>query len=64
MDLIKNVTNQICRSFRSKQFCIITFFCISYNLTGKWNLDIDFFQVLTYCNFPNFDLIEKFYYDN
>ena len=30
------------------------FFRISYNLIRKWNLDIDFFQVLTYCNFPNF----------
>ena len=34
--------------FCSKQFCIITFFRISYNSTEKWNLDIDFFQVLTY----------------
>ena len=29
------------------------FFCekrnASYNLTGKWNFDIDFFQVLTCC---------------
>ena len=24
---------------------------ISYNLTGKWKLEIDFFQVLTYFNF-------------
>ena len=23
-------------------------FRISYNLAGKWNLDIDFFQVLTF----------------
>ena len=35
-----------------------------YNLTEKWNLDIDFFQDLTYCNFPNFSLIEKCYWDN
>ena len=40
------------------------FFCISFNLTGKWNLDIDFFQILTYYNFPNFNLIEKCYDDN
>ena len=26
---------------------MITFFHISYNLTGKWNFDINFFQVLT-----------------
>ena len=45
---------QACRSLCSKQqFHIITFFRISYNLTKKWNLDIDFFQVLTYSNFPN-----------
>ena len=37
---------------------------ISYNLTGKWNLDIDFFQVLTNCNFPNFSLIQKCYWDD
>ena len=42
----------------------ITFFRISYNLTGKWNLGIDYFQVITYCNFPNFGLIEKCYCDN
>ena len=48
----------------SKQFCIITFFCVLYNLTEKWNLDTDFFQVLTYCNFPNFSLIEKCYKNN
>ena len=48
----------------SKKFRIITFFRVSYNLTGKWNLDIDFFQVLTYCNFPSFGLIEKCYQDN
>ena len=39
----------------------MTFFRILYNLSGKWNLDIDFSQVLTYCNFPNFSLIEKCY---
>ena len=55
---------QTCRSLCSKQFCMITFFRISYYLTGKWNLGIDFFQVLTYCNFPNFSLIEKSYCDN
>ena len=42
----------------------MTFFRISYNLTGKWNLDIDFFKVLTYCNFPDFGLIEQCYWDN
>ena len=35
---------------------MITFFHISYNLTGKWNFDIDFFQVLTCCNISNFGL--------
>ena len=40
------------------------FFRISQNLIEKWNLDIDFFQVLTYCNFPNFSLVEKWYGDN
>ena len=39
---------------------MIMYFRISYNLTGKWNLDIDFFQALTYCNFPNFGLMEKY----
>ena len=48
----------------SKQFCMITFLCISYDLTGKRNLDINFFQVLTYCNFSNISLIEKCYQDN
>ena len=33
---------------------VSTFFRISYNLTEKWNLDINFFQVLIYCKFPNF----------
>ena len=50
---------QTCRSLCSKQFRIMTFFRISYNLTEKWNLDIDFFQALTCCNFPNLNLIEK-----
>ena len=58
---MKNFAVQTCRSLCSEQFCTITFFRISYNLTGKWNLDIDFFQVLTHCNFPNFSLIEKCY---
>ena len=43
---------------------VSTFLRISYNLTGKWNLDIDFFQDLTYYNFPDFSLIEKYYEDN
>ena len=43
---------------------MITFFHISYNLTGKWNFDIDFFQVLTCGNISNFALIEKCYWDN
>ena len=55
---------QVCRSFCSKQFCIIILCRILYNLTGKRNLDIDFFQALTYCIFPNFGLIEKLYWDN
>ena len=42
----------------------MTFFRISYNLTEKWNLDMNFFQVLTFCNFPDFGLIKKFYFDN
>ena len=33
-----------CRSLCSKQFCIITFFRISSNLTEECNLDIDFFK--------------------
>ena len=35
------------------------FFRMSFNLTGNWNLDNEFFQVLTYCIFPNFSLIKK-----
>ena len=35
-------------------------FClISYNLRGKWNLDIDFFKVLTYSNFPDFGISDR-----
>ena len=45
-------------------FVLLYFVCNSCNLIGKWNLDIDFFQVLTYYNFPNFDLVEKCYRDN
>ena len=37
---------------------------ISYNLTGKWNFNIDFFQVLTCCNIINFGLIKECYEDN
>ena len=54
-----NVTFQTCSFLCIKQFCIITFFRISYNLSEKWNLDIDFFQVLTYYNFLKFGLIKK-----
>ena len=43
----------------AKNFAFSRFFHISYNLTGKSNFKIDFFQVLTYCNFPNFCLVEK-----
>ena len=43
---------------------MITFFRILYNLTGKWNSDIEFFQVLICCNISNFDLIKKCYQDN
>ena len=32
-----------------------------YNLTGKWNVDSDLFQVLIYCTFSNFGTIEKYY---
>ena len=35
------------------------FFRISYNLTEKWNLGIDFYQILTHCNFSNLSLIEN-----
>ena len=44
-----------------KSFVSSFLFCISQNLNGKWNFDIEFFQVLTDCNFPNFSLIEKCY---
>ena len=47
--------------FCSKQFCMIMLCLISFNLTGKWNLDIGSFQVSTYCNFRNISLIERFY---
>ena len=50
--------------FWIKQFCTMTFFRIPYNLTEKWNFDIQFFQVLTNSNFPNFGLIGKYYWDN
>ena len=43
---------------------MITFFHISYNLTGKWNFDIEFFQVLTFCNIFNYVLIKECYEDN
>ena len=42
---------------------MIKFFRISYNFIGKWNSDIELFQVLTYCNFPDYNLIEKSYGD-
>ena len=44
-------------------YVVNNFLCqlISYNLTGKWNLDIDLFQISTYCNFPNFSSNETFY---
>ena len=51
--------------FKFVDLCVVNnfvssyFFRISYNLTGKWNLDIDFFKVSTYHNFPNFNLIGK-----
>ena len=35
-----------------------------YNLTEKWNIDIDFFQLLICYNISNFDLIKKCYKDN
>ena len=43
---------------------MITFFHISYNLTGKWKIDNDFFQILTRCNIFNFGLIKECYEDN
>ena len=43
---------------------MITFFLISYNLTERWNFDIDFFQVLTCCNISNSGLIKERYKDN
>ena len=51
--------------FKFVDLCVVNnfvssyFFRISYNLTGKWNLDIDFFKVSTYHNCPNFNLIGK-----
>ena len=54
--LWKNVTIQICRSLCRKYYCMITFFRVSYNLTGKWNFDIDFFRIWICCNISNFDL--------
>ena len=35
-------------------------FWISYNLTWKWNLDINFFQASTYCDISNFSLNKNF----
>ena len=43
---------------------VSTFFRISYNLTGKWNFDIDFFRIWICCKIFNFDLIKKCYQDN
>ena len=34
------------------------------NSTGKWNFDIDFFQVLTCCDISYFSLIKECYEDN
>ena len=45
---------QTCRSLCSKKFFITTFSRILYDLTEKWNLDIDFYKILIYCNFPKF----------
>ena len=56
---MKNIAVQTCISLCSKQFCIITFF--SYFVKFNWKME---FRVLTYCNFPNFSLIEKCYWDN
>ena len=33
-------------------------------ITEKWNLGMGFFQVLTYCNLANFNLIKKYYWGN
>ena len=62
--LMKKCCDSNLKIFMQKQFCMATFFCISYSLTEKWNFFIDFFQVLIYCNFPIFGLIGKFYQDN
>ena len=47
--------------FKFVDLFIVNNFVCSYNLTGKWNLDTYFFQVLTYFNFLNFDSIKKSY---
>ena len=40
--LWKNVLIKICKSFRSKRFCILSFFfCITHSLIKKWNLIFD-----------------------
>ena len=50
--------------FVLNNFILERFFRISYSLTRKRNFGIDFFQVLTYCNFFNFVLIELGYKNN
>ena len=42
----------------------IEFFHISYNLTGKRDFHIDFFQVLTCCEISDFGLIKECYEDS
>ena len=37
---------------------------MSYKLSEKWNLDTDFFQVSTYCEFLNLSSIKNCYQDN
>ena len=58
---MKKCCNSNLQMFMQKIILYHNFF--SY-LTGKWNLDIDFIQVLTRCNIYNFSLIEKYYQDN
>ena len=50
--------------FAENNFVFERFFRISYNLTVKWNFYINFFQVLTNCEFTNFSLIKKCNQDN
>ena len=50
--------------FTVSNFVSKLFFRISYSSTGKYNFDINFFQVLTYFNCSNFGSIAKYCSDN